>query len=239
VSPTGTVAGEAAPIREVAWRCLVALGAGAIVGMVIGGVGGRLVMLVIRHGSDDAVQGVLTDDGFRIGEFTTATMFLVSVAAGIGGVAGGLYLLLRDALPRRGRAALWAAGVGLLSGADILKPDSFDFTALEPKAFIVASFVLLPVVGALTIALAIERLLAVEPWSRRTLTAVLALGSIPLVPALPVLAIAGAVVLAARRMPGLRRLLRRPAKVLVPVALSVLAVGAGIQVWLDATEILA
>lgn len=216
----------------------MAIGAGAIIGMVIGGVGGRLVMLVIRHGSDGSVRGLLTDDGFRIGEFTTATVFLVTVAAGLGAVTGGLYLVVRGALPRRWRAAIWSATIGLYTGADVLRPDSFDFAALEPKPFIVASFVVLPVVAALVIALAIERLLSIEPWSRRRLSLVLMIGLVPLVPALPVFALAAAVVLAARRLSGPLPGLRRPVKVLLPVGLCLVAVRSGVEVWLDAVAIL-
>lgn len=117
-------------------------------------------------------------------------------------------------------------------------PDKFDFAALEPKPFIVASFVLLPVVAALAIAIATERLLTVEPWSQRRLTAILALSVLPLVPALPVGALAAAVVLAARRLPELRRRLRRPSKLLVPVALCVIAATSAVEVWRDAVAIL-
>src|SRR5439155_4938327 len=106
-------------VREMAWRCLVAIGAGAIVGLVIGGVGGRLVMLVLRLTSDSSVQGVLTDDGFRIGQFTTATIFLLTVTAGLGGATSALYLFVRGALPRPGRAIVWGLFMGLYGGADI------------------------------------------------------------------------------------------------------------------------
>jgi hypothetical protein len=228
----------AVDLRELAWRCLVAIGAGAITGAVVGGLGGRLVMLVIRQASGGSVQGLLTDDGFRIGQFTTATVFLLTVAAGLGGATGGLYLLLRGALPRRGRAVMWAAALGLYTGADILTPNKFDFAALDPKPFIIISFVLLPVAAALTIALTIERLLTVEPWSRRGLTVVLVLGALPLVPALPVFALIAMIVLAVRRVPQLTDRLRRPAKVIVPIALSLLMANAGVELWFDATEIL-
>jgi hypothetical protein len=225
-------------LRELAWRCLVAVGAGAITGAVVGGIGGRLVMLVIRLQSDGSVRGLLTDDGFTIGQFTTATVFLLTVAAGLGGATGLLYLLLRRALPRPGRALGWGLVLGLVTAADILEPGNFDFVALDSKPFIVVSFVLLPMVAALATALAIERLLEVEPWSHRGLTAVLALAAIPLLPALPVFAVLTLMVLAARRVPHLTSRLHRPMRVGVPVTLSLLAASSGIELWLDALEIL-
>jgi hypothetical protein len=225
-------------LRELAWRCLAAIGAGAITGAVVGGIGGRLVMLVIRLQSDGSVRGLVTDDGFTIGQFTTATMFLVTVAAGLGAATGMLYLLLRRALPRRGRALGWGVVLGLFTGADILEPRNFDFVALDSKPFIVASFVLLPMVAALAIALVIERLLELAPWSSRPLTIVLALGATPLLPALPVFAILALVVLAARRVPHLTSRLHQPMRVGVPVTLSLFAAGSGVEIWLDALEIL-
>jgi hypothetical protein len=221
-----------------AWRCLVAIGAGAIVGMVIGGIGGRLVMLVLRLGSDSSVQGVLTDDGFRIGQFTTATIFLLTVTAGLGGATSALYLLVRGYLPRRGRAIVWGVLMGLYGGADILNPDTFDFAALDPKPFIVVSFVMLPALAALISALVIERLLTVEPWSRRGLTAVLVIGALPLVPVLPVFLVVAGAVLALRHAPRLDDGLRRLLRVAVPVALSLFALRSAVELWSDATGIL-
>jgi hypothetical protein len=225
-------------LRELAWRCLVAIGAGAITGAVVGGIGGRLVMLVIRLQSDGSVRGLVTDDGFTIGQFSTATMFLMTVAAGLGAASGMFYLLLRRALPRRGRALGWGVVLGLFTGADILEPANFDFVALDSKPFIVASFVLLPMVAALVIAIVIERLLTVEPWSRRGLTVVLVLGALPLVPVLPVFLVVAGAALAVRRAPrvadGLQRLLR----VAVPIGLSLFAVRSAVELWSDATGIL-
>jgi hypothetical protein len=225
-------------VREMAWRCLVAIGAGAIVGLVIGGIGGRLVMLVLRLASDGSVQGVLTDDGFRIGQFTTATIFLLTVTAGLGGATSALYLLLRGALPRRGRAVVWGLFMGLYAGADILRPGQFDFAALDPKLFIVVSFVLLPALAALVSALVIERLLTVEPWSRRGLTAVLAIGALPLAPVLPVFAVVAGAVLAVRQAPRVDKGLGRLLRVAVPVGLALFAVTSAVELWSDATGIL-
>jgi hypothetical protein len=52
------------------------------------------------------------------------------------------------------------------------------------------------------------------------------------------MALAAAVVLAARRLPELRRRLRRPSRLLVPVALCVVAATSAVEVWRDAVAIL-
>ena len=91
-------------VRELTWRLLVATGTGALVGGVIGGIGGRLVMFVLRLGSSDAVIGSTTDDGFTIGIFTSQSLFLITVTMGIGAATGVVYFIIRSALPRRGLA---------------------------------------------------------------------------------------------------------------------------------------
>lgn len=225
-------------LREVAWQVLLAAGAGAIVGAVVGGIGGRLVMLALRLASADSVRGVVTDDGFEIGQITTETGFLLTVAAGLGGATGLAYLVLRSALPHRGRAAVWGVFVALLVGADVLKPGSLDFTLLDPKSLSVVGFVLLPGLAAFLIALVVERLLIVEPWSNRLLVAGLGLGALPLVPVLPAVALLGGVMVVLRRVPRLGVAVRATGRVAVPVLVAGLAVKSGVELWRDAGDIL-
>ena len=225
-------------VREVTWRFLAGAGAGAIVGLVIGGVGGRVAMLALRLASDDSLHGMQTDDSFGIGRVTTATFFLLVVTAGLGGASGVIYVVLRTALPRRGRAVLLGVVAALYTGADIVKPAGLDFTRLDPKPFAIASFVVLPGLAAFTIAVVVERLLAVEPWSNRWLTVVLTLGALPLnVVLVGVAAIAG-VALALRRSRSVAGPLLTVARVVVPLALVALAVRSGVELWRDANAIL-
>ncbi len=225
-------------VRDVTWRFLVGAGSGAIVGLVIGGIGGRVVMLVLRLSSDESLHGVLTDDSFGIGRVTTATFFLLMVTAGLGGVSGVAYVVLRRTLPRRGRPALLSVVAALYVGADIIKPDGLDFTRLDPKPFAVASFVLLPGLAAFAIAVVVERLLAVEPWSRRWLTVVLALGALPLNVVLVLVGAVAAAAVALRRSRAVAGPLLRVGRVLVPLALFALAVRSGVELWRDANDIL-
>ncbi len=57
-----------------------AAGAGAVAGMaaglVWGGIGGRIAMRILFLTSDDRVRGLTSDDGFEIGTFSAATVFL-------------------------------------------------------------------------------------------------------------------------------------------------------------------
>ncbi len=225
-------------VQTVVWRLLIAVGAGSIIGAVVGGAGGRLAMFVLRLASDEAVLGLTTDDGFEIGRFTTATLFLVTVCAGLGGATGAAYFVVRSVLPRRGRSVLWATVVGLFTGADIIKPQGLDFTLLEPKSFAVASFVLLPGVAALLIALVLERLLALEPWANRPLTIVLALGALPLIPVLPALLLLFGAALFLRRRLRLNGAIVALGRVAVPLVLVGLAVRSGVDLWRDAGDVL-
>ena len=213
-------------------------GAGALLGLAIGGIGGRLVMLVLRFGSSASVRGLNTDDGFEIGRVTTATFFLLAVAAGLGGALGAAYVLLRPALPARGRTVIWTVSLTLYGGADLLAPGSFDFTALDPKLLAVAGFVMLPLLYGIAVVPVIERLLTAEPWSSRRLTGVLVLGSLPLVPAFPLGAAAFGAALFVRRTPWLGSSLTRVARLAVPLVVAFAAVKYGIRLWQDAARIL-
>ncbi len=226
-------------LRDVAWRLLVAIGAGALVGAIVGGLGGRLAMFVLRLGSDPAVIGLTSDDGFEIGRFSSSTVFLLTVTAGFGGATGAVYLLLRETLPTRLRAASWGVLFALLGGAELLVPYSVDFTFLDPRPFAVAAFVVLPGLAAFVIAAIIERLLATEPWASGRVTAGLAAASVPLLPVLPVVALVGGVLVAFERLPEpVRATAGRLSRVAVPVVLAVLAARAGAEIWGDARAIL-
>ena len=66
--------------------------AGFVWGAVIGGLGGRIAMFVLRLTSDPRVRFLETDDGFGIGSFTFDTGFLVFLTAVVGVIGGVAYL---------------------------------------------------------------------------------------------------------------------------------------------------
>jgi hypothetical protein len=130
---------------------------GLVTGLLVGGLGGRIAMFVLRLTSSSTLRGVETDDGAIIGVISFETIFLVMVAAAVGILGGVLYLAIRDWLPRRGRIALAAAFGAIVGGAQLLEPHGLDFTALEPLWLAIALFVAIPAgYGAMTSAL-IER----------------------------------------------------------------------------------
>lgn len=140
-------------------RLSAAVAAGLIAGAVIGGVGGRMAMLVLRLTSDPSLHGLETDDGFTIGIVSSATLFLI-VLTMVGGVAGGVaYLAVRSWLPERIRPWLFGSLAGIVGGAAVIRPGGIDFTRLEPLGLAVAMFVALPAAYGVATSLLAERFL--------------------------------------------------------------------------------
>ena len=195
-------------------------------------------MLALRLGSSPELTGIRTDDGFAIGRFTTSTLFLLTVTAGLGGVVGAIYLVVRGTLHRRGGLTIWAAAVGLYTGADLLGPGEFDFVALDPKPFAVAAFVLLPVIGAVAIAVVIEQLLPLQPFAHRWLVALLVAGALPLLPVAPAIGVLGGAMLLVRRRTSLAALGDAVGRVAVPIVLVAITALSANELVRDAATIL-
>lgn len=135
------------------------LWAGFLSGAIIGGVGGRLAMFLLRVTSDPSLAGMETDDGFVIGSFTSDTMFLVIITA-IAGLLGGLfYLAIRGWIPPRLRPAITAALTAAVIGSLVVKPEGIDFTLIEPLSLAIALFVVIPALYGLSLSLITEKLL--------------------------------------------------------------------------------
>ncbi len=128
--------------------------AGAVSGFLIGGVGGRLAMFLLRFTSSDSVRGVESDDGFTIGRFSTDTIFLLALTTFLGLIVGIVCVALRSQLPGfRGAVMIVLAG-GTLGASVIIKPDGIDFTRLAPLPVACALFTFIPLAAtALTLLL--------------------------------------------------------------------------------------
>lgn len=138
---------------------------GLAMGAVIGGVGGRFAMFVLRLTSDPSLRGLETDDGFTIGRFSGETLFLVLATAALGVIGGIVYLAVREWLPERRRAALTGVFGGIVGGTFFIRPDGIDFTRLDPLPLAVGMFIALPAIYGVAMSLFVERLLRSNPGS--------------------------------------------------------------------------
>jgi hypothetical protein len=131
------------------------LAAGLVVGIVVAGLGSRLVMRLLAVADPDA-RGIITENGNVVGDITFGgTMGLVAFIGIPSGILGGLIVyLVRRWLPVR---LLWrwlALSVVLLAllGRTVIDPGNFDFFFLDPAGLAVALFGALFVVAGLALA---------------------------------------------------------------------------------------
>lgn len=166
--------------------------AGTCIGVLVGGVGGRLAMMLLAALNPDAT-GVASDDGFIIGQFTiSGTAQLLGAAWQFGLLGAFAYALLRGLIigPRWFRMLSVPLGSGVVVGALIVHSDGVDFRVLQPVPLTVGLFVLIPVLYTALLALVAEHWIAADGWfSRgrfRMVSGTLLLW-LPLLPLLPVL----------------------------------------------------
>lgn len=223
---------------RIVWSYLVGAAAGALAGLVVGGVGGRLVMLALRLTSPDFVIGMESDDGFTIGVVSASTISFLLGMAFLGAANGALYVALRTSIPVRLRIVVWPLFAAAVGGANVVHEDGVDFTVLEPRWFAVGSFVLLLAVAAAAVVVLVERWLPVEqPSTGLTVLVVAAalVGTFGLV-------VAAALCLASLAWRRLPRWLCRPlataARLAVPVVLVAFAAYAGLDLVRTAAAIL-
>jgi hypothetical protein len=117
--------------------------AGVVVGLLVAGLGSRVVMRILALADADA-RGTFTENGNRVGDITVGGTLGLIVFVGIpSGVAAGLIVFLgRRWLPSR---LVWrglALSLVLLAllGGTVLDADNVDFRLLEPAGLAVALF---------------------------------------------------------------------------------------------------
>lgn len=224
-------------VSSIVWWVLVGAAAGAIAGFLIGGIGGRLAMLLLRLTSSGLVLGVTSDDGFEIGVISLQSFNLLFAMAALGAMNGVLYAAVRTAIPVRLRLPLWVGFAALVGGSLFVHEDGVDFTLISPVLLAIALFVLLPGVAAALVVLLVERWDREVAWRNRRLTALVIVASLgstfALVPA-AFLAIAALLV----RRAGARERLLQVGRIVVPVGLAAIAVIAGIDLAAESSRIL-
>ena len=145
LSPTGEV------LRDIARGGI----SGAIVGIVVGGLGGRVVMRVAAILHPDAV-GALTENGNRIGDITMGgTLFLVLFGLISCAIAGVLWVIVSPWIPgHTGVRALLTAGIAIATGTpELIIGRNPDFVILDHDPRVVALLVALVGLIGLSIAL--------------------------------------------------------------------------------------
>ncbi|MDX1448347.1 MAG: hypothetical protein R3246_04715 [Acidimicrobiia bacterium] len=114
-----------ARFRWIAVRALAA----AIAGVVVLGIGGRLVMLASRLLHPDAV-GRFTEGGNLIGKFTLGGTVALVLFGGLGSglIAGVVWVFIREWIPDNS----WLVGFGamLIGGFALVEADNRDFVIL-------------------------------------------------------------------------------------------------------------
>ncbi len=155
-------------LRAAARPIAAALVAGFLAGAIVGGLGGRVAMFVLRLTSDSSLHGLETDDGFTIGVISVSTVFLLLLTAVLGAIGGVVYLIVRSWLPQNAGPWIFGALMGVVGGALVLRPGGLDFTRLDPLALAVGMFIAIPVAYGVAVSLLTERYLereqAIRGW---------------------------------------------------------------------------
>jgi hypothetical protein len=225
-------------LRAVAWWVLVGVAAGAIAGLLVGGIGGRLAMLLLRLTSPDTVVGMISDDGFEIGVVTTKSLSFALGMTFLGSVNGVLYAALRGALPPRARLPLWSLLAAALGGGIVVHRDGVDFSVLQPTALAVVLFVLLPAVAAALVVVLVERWVELDPAEHRHLAVALGVAAVAGTVALLFAALVTLVAVLVRRAGRLAAVVAAAANVVVPVALVAMITLGAIDLARDVSALL-
>jgi hypothetical protein len=137
---------------------------GVLAGIVVGGLGGRLVMRIAALLHPDTI-GAFTENGNRIGDITLdGTLALVMIGLISCAMAGAIWVIVSPWIPGRAEVrALLTAGIGIAIGTPLLIiGGNPDFVILEHDPAVVALLVAL--VGAIGLSIAL-----LDSWLDRRL----------------------------------------------------------------------
>ena len=237
--PTGA---EAAEDFAFVWRwLLLGMATGGWAGFLVGGVGGRIAMFVLRLTSSDSVRGTQSDDGFTIGQLSGATVFLLAVTTVLGMVVGVALVCARSQMPGSAGAVLIVLAAGTLGASQIIKPNGVDFTRLAPLPLACAMFTLIPLGGA-ALTLWITARWSVWWWQNPRRTVLAALPLVLVVPtffvSIPFIVVSLAIGGMALRVGRLRQALtNRIGTIVVMMLAGAILVAASVALVSDIAEI--
>jgi len=151
-------------------RAALGSAAGAVVGLVVGGIWGRAFMAVLAAlNAED--HGTRTDDGFTMGQFTFGgTVNLAIVATIIGAIGGLVFLVVRGLRfgPDWFRTTSVAVGATVVVGSLLVHSDGVDFSRVDPVALTVGLTLSMPLLYAVGVTWLGDRWLGAGPtlWDR-------------------------------------------------------------------------
>lgn len=188
-----TTAPTGADITESWWisftaaarRLAAVTAAGVVLGVLVGGVGGRLAMMLLAA-LNPRMGGMASDDGFTIGQFTLlGSLNLLLVGGLLGALGACIYAALRGLLigPKWFQVLSVGLGPAVVVGEQLVHTDGVDFTLLRAPWVGIALFVLIPGVYAALLTVVAERWLAPGAFFAH---ARLPLALLPLVALVPV-----------------------------------------------------
>ncbi|MET1133833.1 MAG: hypothetical protein ABWX60_10475 [Aeromicrobium sp.] len=131
---------------------------GAALGLLVGGIGGRLFMALLANLNPED-HGTITDDGFPMGEVTASGTFqLLVTGAALGVLGAGIYLALGRLAPGPVwfRRACVVVGGTVMVGDSLVHSDGVDFTRLEPTWAAIALTLSVPFVFLLVMPPAVD-----------------------------------------------------------------------------------
>lgn len=143
--------------------------AGALLGVLVGGIGGRLAMRLLAAVNPDAT-GRTSDDGFTIGQFTMSeTGGLLLTGWLLGMIGAAFYAVLRGLMigPRWFQVLSISVGPAVVVGAIIVHVDGVDFALLEPLWLAVGLFIAIPLVYSALLTLLAEHWIGSDGWFAR------------------------------------------------------------------------
>lgn len=133
--------------RVRARTALTIVAAGAALGAFTVGVLSRAAMFLLIRLNPES-DGVTSDDGFVMGQFTVSgSLNLVTAGVFIGALSGLVYLAVERLRfgPDWFRTVSLSAGAGVVVASQVVHTGGVDFTLLEPLALTVGLFVAVPV----------------------------------------------------------------------------------------------
>jgi hypothetical protein len=211
--PAGLVA------RRYLWHVNLALASGFAAGLLAAGAGGRLMMRLLAVTAGPAAQGNITEAGQVVGRISVdgTIGFIVFTALFLGLASGVLYLLLRSWLPVGRMGGLTYGALLLVLAGSRLEPlrrENPDFDLVGPGWVSVVGFGALVLLHGMLVAALAARLsrsvplLGTRPAAFAAHAPLLLLA--PLAPVAVTVALVGALVVLATRIPAVRTAWRLP-----------------------------